>query len=460
MDIRPLTCFAGAHEPAVDVCAVTRASLAAWLEGQSLARAAFIKGAGFTAEAGKLLALADAKGGLEAFLTGASTEDPLWPGALASSLPEGAAYRLVGIAGPELERAALAWAMGAYQYTAYKEAKRAPARLALPEGSPSRETLAAAEAITLVRDLVNTPAGDLGPAELEESARHLARRHDAEVTSICGDDLLREGHRLIHAVGRAASRAPRLIDLNWGGAREPKVTLVGKGVVFDSGGLDIKPASNMLLMRKDMGGAATALGLAHMIMSAGLKVRLRVLLPAVENAISGDAFRPGDILKSYKGLTVEIGNTDAEGRLVLADALALADEEAPDLLIDLATLTGAARTALGPEIPALYTESDELAAALMAAGTEESDPLWRMPLYRPYAKWLETPFADINNAGSSSFAGSITAALFLKRFIEKAKAWAHLDIFAWNQAAHPARAIGGEAQAMRAIFRVLKSRYA
>jgi leucyl aminopeptidase len=460
VNLRAPNCFAEARERALPVIAVTRPRLTQWLETQTAQRVAFVKAAGFQAEPGRVLALAAPDGTLEAYLVGANGDDPLWAGSLASTLPEGMAFRLEGVEGEALERAALGWAMGAYQYTAYKAAKRGPARLALPAGQPSPETFAAAEAIYLVRDLVNTPASDLGPAELEEAARLIARRHDADMSSIIGDDLVRGGFGLIHAVGRAASRPPRLIDLSWGETSAPKVTLVGKGVVFDSGGLDIKPASSMLLMRKDMGGAATALGLAHMIMSAGLKVRLRVLIPAVENAIAGNAFRPGDILKSYKGLSVEIGNTDAEGRLILADALALADKETPDLLIDLATLTGAARVALGPELPALYCDNDELAAALLAAGAAEADPLWRLPLYKPYAKWLETPFADLNNTGQNTFAGSIVAALFLRAFIDKAKAWAHFDIYAWNQTAGTSRAIGGEAQGLRAIFRVLKDRYA
>lgn len=458
MDIRPLTCFAGDGEPATDVVPVMRAEFDAWLAAQAPSRAAFVQGAGFKAEPGKVLALPAPDGMLECFLAGANADEPFWAGELPSRLPEGT-YRLAGCSGDALSRSALAWAMGAYQFTAHKAAKRAPAKLLVPGGVPA-DVVAAAQAVALVRDLINAPAGDLGPAELEAATRNVARRHDADVAVIAGDDLLRKGFGLIHGVGRAASREPRLIDLKWGSADAPKVTLVGKGVVFDSGGLDIKPASNMLLMRKDMGGAAAALGLAHLIMSAGLKVRLRLLIPAVENAVSGNAFRPGDVLKSYKGLTVEIGNTDAEGRLILADAIALADEEAPDLLIDLATLTGAARTALGPELPALYSDNDELAEAILAAGAEEGDPVWRMPLWRPYAKWLETPFADINNSGSSAFAGSITAALFLQRFIEKAKAWAHFDIYAWSQNAHPAKSVGGDAQAMRALFRVLKARFA
>jgi leucyl aminopeptidase len=311
----------------------------------------------------------------------------------------------------------------------------------------------------MVRDLVNTPASDLGPAELEAAARQLVAAHRVRLRVTKGAALHR-GFPMIHEVGKASPRAPRLIDFTWGPARAPKVTLVGKGVCFDTGGLDIKPASGMALMKKDMGGAATALGLAQMIMQAKLPVRLRVLIPAVENAIAGNAFRPGDVLRSRKGLTVEIGNTDAEGRLILADALALADEEAPDLLIDMATLTGAARVALGPDLPPFYTDDEKLAADISRAAAAENDPLWPMPLWEPYFRLIESPVADISNSSESGFAGSITAALFLKRFVDRAKAYVHFDIFAWTPAARPGRPKGGEAQAMRALFAVIRDRYA
>jgi leucyl aminopeptidase len=318
--------------------------------------------------------------------------------------------------------------------------------------------LSAARASYLVRDLVNTPASDMGPAELEAAVRQVARTHKAKLTVTSGK-ALEKGFPMIHAVGMASPRAPRLIDFTWGPARAPKVTLVGKGVCFDTGGLDIKPASGMALMKKDMGGAANVLGLAQMIMEAKLKVRLRVLIPAVENAISGNAFRPGDVLRSRKGITVEIGNTDAEGRLVLGDALALADEESPDLLVDMATLTGAARVALGPDLPPFYTDDDALAEAIAHAGRAENDPVWRLPLWRPYQRLFESSVADMNNAGDSGFAGSITAALFLRRFVERAKAHVHFDVFAWTPSPLPGRPKGGEAQAMRALFRVIQSRY-
>ena len=314
------------------------------------------------------------------------------------------------------------------------------------------------EAVTLVRDLVNTPANDMGPADLEEAARTLAAEHGAGVRATVGDDLLRENFPLIHAVGRAAARQPRLIDLTWGETDHPRVTLVGKGVCFDSGGLDIKPQSAMRLMKKDMGGAATALALAHMVMSRKLRLRLRVFIPAVENSISGAAFRPGDIFTSRKGITVEIGNTDAEGRLILADALTLADEDHPELMFDFATLTGAARVALGPDLPPFFTDDDQFADELMAHAAAENDPLWRLPLWRPYDEMLESKVADINNVGSGGQAGAITAALFMRRFVS-AKSWAHFDVFAWSPRSRPGRPEGGECQAARAIYALLAARY-
>jgi leucyl aminopeptidase len=315
--------------------------------------------------------------------------------------------------------------------------------------------------VTLTRDLVNTPANDMGPAELEAAARALARPHGAKVRSIVGDALLKQNFPLIHAVGRAADagRAPRLIELRWGKAGDPKVTLVGKGVCFDTGGLDLKPENAMLMMKKDMGGAATVLALAHMVMDARLKVSLRVLIPAVENSVSGNAFRPLDVYPSRKGLNVEIGNTDAEGRLVLADALALADEDKPDLLIDMGTLTGAARVALGPELPPFYTDDEALAAEVARCAASENDPLWRMPLWRRYDRNLDSKVADLNNVASGGMAGSIICALFLKRFVSAAKSWLHFDIYAWTPAARPGRPEGGECQAARAVFALLKQRY-
>jgi leucyl aminopeptidase len=328
-----------------------------------------------------------------------------------------------------------------------------------PDGIDMPDITRMAEAAALARDLINTPSNDMGPEELALAARAVATRYGASFSTIVGDELTRQNFPLIHAVGMASTRAPRLIDLTWGDSAHPKVTLVGKGVCFDTGGLDLKPSSGMLIMKKDMGGAANVLALAQMVMDAKLKVRLRVLIPAVENAVAGNAFRPLDIFKSRKGTTVEIGNTDAEGRLVLADALALADEEKPDLLVDLGTLTGAARVALGPDLPPFYTNDETLAQDVARYAKEENDPLWRMPLWPPYDSWLDSKTADINNAPSGGFAGSITCALFLQRFVTDAKSWLHVDIYGWTPSAKPARPEGGECQAARAIYKVLSERY-
>jgi len=410
---------------------------------------------GFKAQAGRLLAVAGVKGEVKQVLAGADASDPFALGRLCRALPPGT-YGLDGALGnPEL--LALAWCLEAYAFGRYGKPSVAVSRLVCPKGVDREAVLRAARASWMVRDLVNTPASDMGPDELEQAARAVARAHKAKLTVTAGK-ALEKGFPMIHTVGKASPRAPRLIDFTWGPARARKVTLVGKGVCFDTGGLDIKPASGMLLMKKDMGGAATVLGLAQMIMAAKLEVRLRVLIPAVENSIAGNAFRPGDVLKSRKGISVEIGNTDAEGRLVLGDALSLADEEQPDLLVDMATLTGAARVALGPDLPPFYTDDDDLAAAIALASREVNDPVWRLPFWQPYYRLFESAVADMNNAGDSGFAGSITAALFLKRFVEKAKAYVHFDVFAWTPAARPGRPKGGEAQAMRAMFEVIRRR--
>src|SRR6516164_204238 len=358
-----------------------------------------------------------------------------------------------------LDARALAFALGSYRFTRYRKQDGKEVKLELPGNVDGEDLSRIVDGVTLARDLINTPANDLGPAELEAAARALAARNGAEVRAVVGDDPLEENFPLIHAVGRAAARPPRLIDLTWGEPSHPKITLIGKGVCFDSGGLDIKPESGMLNMKKDMGGAAAMLALAHMVMDRRMKLRLRVLIPAVENAISGSAFRPRDVYRSRKGLSVEIGNTDAEGRLILADAIALADEDAPDLIADMATLTGAARVALGTEIPPFYTDDDELAAVLSDCAKSENDPLWRMPLWRPYEALLESKVADVNNVASGNFGGSITAALFLRRFVAATKAWLHCDIYAWNQSTKPGRPEGAECQAARALYALLVSRY-
>jgi leucyl aminopeptidase len=378
-------------------------------------------------------------------------------GRLPGLLPAGT-YRFAG-AVEDARTAAIAFALGAYRFNRYRKSDAADVHLEVPEGVDGEDISRIAEGMFLARDLINTPTNDMLPSDLEAAVRVLAEKHGAKASAIVGDDLLKEKLTLIHAVGRAADNAPRLIDLTWGDAADPKLTLVGKGVCFDSGGLDIKPSSAMLMMKKDMGGAATVMALAHMIMSRKLKVRLRVLIPSVENAIGGNAFRPMDIYPSRKGLTVEIGNTDAEGRLILADALAVADEEKPDLLIDMGTLTGAARVAVGPDLVPLYTDDEKLAAEVLAHAASENDPLWRMPLWKPYNAMLDSKVADINNAPASSFAGSITCALFLQRFVTAAKQWLHLDIYAWVASAKPGRPEGGECQAARALYAYLCARY-
>ena len=423
---------------------------------------AFADAAGFEPSPGRHLLLPSAEGALAGVLFALEgSEEPnkdlFRPAALCGLLPAGA-YRFATSAhDPRL--AALAFALGCYRFTRYRKQEGAGLQLELPGNIDGEDLSRIAEGVNLARDLINTPANDMGPDELEEAARALAGRHGAAMRSVVGEDLIAQNFPLIHAVGRAAARAPRLIDFTWGDPDDPKITLVGKGVCFDTGGLDIKTESGMLNMKKDMGGAASMLALAHMLMDRGTNIRLRVLIPAVENAISAAAFRPRDIYRSRKGLTVEIGNTDAEGRLILADAIALADEEEPELIADLATLTGAARVALGTEVAPFYTDDDELASALAQCATSENDPLWRMPLWHPYDQLLDSKVADINNVSSASFAGSITAALFLRRFVSRAKAWLHCDIYAWNQTARPGRPEGGECQAARALYALLVSRY-
>ena len=354
---------------------------------------------------------------------------------------------------------ALAWALGTYAFTRYKKPKKRALKLVLPPGVDGEEISRVAAGIFLARDLINTPPNDMGPAELAAAAEVLAKRHGAKFSVVTGAALLKKNYPLIHAVGQGSARAPRLIELLWGDPRAPKVTLVGKGVCFDTGGYDLKPASGMATMKKDMGGAAVVLAIAGMAMDAKLNLRLRVLIPAVENSVSGTAYRPSDVFKSRKGLTVEIGNTDAEGRLVLADALSDADDEAPELLIDIATLTGAARMATGMELPPFFTDDEILAADLSRHAMAVNDPLWRLPLWRGYEPTLAGSVADLTNNPNYGFAGAITAALFLNRFVEKAKSWVHLDIAAWVDRPRPGRRAGGEANAARALYALLKERY-
>jgi leucyl aminopeptidase len=450
---------AGASAAAIPIWFVTAATYKDVRERLSPAARTFADAAGFEPKPGQYLAL-PGEGGLSGILFGlenaSDARDLFLPGRLPQQLPSGV-YRFAN--DPHDARlAALAFALGAYRFTRYHKSEGRKIKLDLPQSLDREDLERVVEAVTLVRDLVNTPANDMGPADLEEAARTLAAKHGAGARATVGDDLLRENFPLIHAVGRAAARQPRLIDLTWGDVDDPRVTLVGKGVCFDSGGLDIKPESSMLNMKKDMGGAATALALAHMIMSRKLRLRLRVLIPAVENSISGAAFRPRDIYTSRKGITVEIGNTDAEGRLILADALTLADEDNPELIFDFATLTGAARVALGPDVPPFFTDDDQLADKLMAHAAAENDPLWRLPLWRPYDEMLESKVADINNVGSGGQAGAITAALFMRRFVS-ANSWAHFDVFAWSPRSRPGRPEGGDCQAARAIYALLAARY-
>jgi leucyl aminopeptidase len=420
----------------------------------------WLSATGFKGDTGQIALLPGEKGGVSRVFfglgDGGGRADPFAFGRLARALPE-RTYRTDGSL-PDGRLAALAWLLEAYRFDAYRKAGPPAARLVSPPEVDRDQILAAAAAHYLVRDLVNTPSSDMGPEDLEKASRRIAEAHNAKLRTVEGRNL-EKGFPMVAAVGRASTRPPRLIDFSWGRERNPKVTIVGKGVCFDTGGLDIKPSAGMLLMKKDMGGAAHALALADLIMKAKLPVRLRVIIPAVENAISGNAFRPGDVLRSRKGITVEIGNTDAEGRLILADALALGDEESPDLMVDFATLTGAARIALGPDLPPFYTGDDAFAGTIAKHAKAESDPLWRMPLWDPYYSMIESGVADINNAGEGGFGGSITAALFLKRFVERAATYVHLDVFAWTPAAKPGRPKGGEAQGVRALCAAIRERY-
>ena len=416
----------------------------------------WLKANGFDARPHSHLLVPDAEGALASVWAGVSSADDPWLlSALPAVLPAGS-YALdpTGLVA-DAEAAAMSWLLGGYRFNRYKKQPAARATLHLPPGAQARQGVAIAEAIVLARDLVNTPAEDMGPAELAAAVHRVAKPHGAKVREVVGDALLKKGFPAVHAVGRAASQAPRMIEMNWGSPKHPRLTLVGKGVCFDSGGLDIKSAQGMQLMKKDMGGAANALALAQLVMARKLKVRLQLLIPAVENAIAGNAFRPGDVIRTRAGLAIEIGNTDAEGRVILCDALAYGAESKPALMIDMATLTGAARVALGPQLPALFCRDTAVARDLVDLGMKLQDPLWHLPLWAPYHADIESPVADIVNTGRSGMAGAVTAALFLQDFVPADMPWLHIDLYAWNNLPRPGRPVGGEAQTVRTLLQHL-----
>lgn len=437
---------------AVEIVPLRAQRLEAWVKGEAPSVGQWVRSSGFTAKPGSVCLVPGADGGLAQVLVGIEEGLDRWSiASLPAALPKGDYKLAESVDGNEAEAACFAWAIGAYRFQRYKKRDGHVARLMWPAGVDRAAIRRTVSGLTLARDLINTPAEDMGPPHLAEAAKAVARGHKAKFNVIVGDDLLKKNYPAIHAVGRAAARPPRLIDLAWGSSG-PRLNLVGKGVCFDSGGLDLKTAGGMLLMKKDMGGAALMLALAQMIMDAGLKVRLRLLIPAVENAVDGNAYRPLDVIRTRKGITVEIGNTDAEGRVILCDALAEAQSDKPDLILDAATLTGAARVALGPDLPALFCNDDDVADALLRHGRAEDDPLWRMPLHKGYRRLLDSKVADINNVSDGPYAGAITAALYLQEFIDPGTPWAHIDTMAWNTRDRPGRPEGGEALGLRALF--------
>jgi leucyl aminopeptidase len=453
-----------ANAKTVPITAIARKDYKRWLGEQPKPTQNWLKATEFEPESGHVALLPNRDGGLARVVFGLGSMERcpmIWSSAaLPGKLPKGR-YAFENTFEPALaDAAALGWALATYQFNRYrKKSTESFPTLVWPAGADRAGVERARDATFLVRDLINTPAGDLGPAELAEQAVAIAHRHEAEVAVIVGEELLDANYPAIYSVGKGSPREPRLVDIRWGDEDAPKLTLVGKGVVFDTGGLDIKTSGNMKLMKKDMGGAAMMLALAQMVMSAKLPVRLRLLLPIVENSVSGDSYRPLDVIDTRKGLTVEIGNTDAEGRLILCDALFEADEEQPDLLIDFATLTGAARVALGTDLPALFANDDEVARAILEAGEQVDDPLWRMPLFRGYRRQLDSKVADLNNVTNSPYGGAISAALFLQEFVRNQTKWVHVDVMGWNLAAKPGRPLGGEAMGVRAVFEMLRRRY-
>ncbi len=438
----------------------------AWLEVQSPAVRSWVRSQGFQAEKNKLLLVPTPSGdGIAGAVLGLGptpdlSEPTIWTSAgLPDRLPAGR-YRFAGtFSAVGATHLTLGWEYGSYRFTRYRKPPGELPSLVAPAGTDLEYVRLASQALAEARDLINTPANDLGPAELGEAVQRLALQHEAECRITVGAELLRQNYPLIYEVGKGSAREPRLIDMRWGKRGAPQVTLVGKGVCFDTGGLDIKPSSGMILMKKDMGGAALVLALARMLMDADAPIQLRLLIPAVEDSISGRSYRPSDVLRSRLGLTVEVGNTDAEGRLVLADALAEADREQPDLLIDLATLTGAARVALGPELPAIYSTPPGLAEELRAIGEREADPMWPMPLWAGYDEDLASRVADLNNVSSTQFAGSIIGALFLKRFVSRTRDWLHADVYAWNAKERPGRPVGADPHTVRALYRLVRQRF-
>jgi leucyl aminopeptidase len=446
-----------AFEKAIPILATDSKRLPRLLETLSPAERRWAEASGFDGSPHSFHIVIDGKGAASRVLVGVrEAGDPWALAALPLKLPRGR-YELgkgpVAIAAAD---AAFAWDLGGYQYTRYRKAKRKPADLQLDRSARVTESLQMADAVRLVRDLVNTPTEDMGPEHLSDIAREQAELFGGEFDEWIGDELLAQNFPAIHTVGRAAARAPRLLEINWGNPKHPRIAIVGKGVCFDTGGLDLKTAEGMRLMKKDMGGAAHAIALARLIMQRNLPVRLQMLVPAVENAVSGNAFRPGDVIRTRKGITVEIGNTDAEGRVILCDALAYAAEQKPKTIIDFATLTGAARVALGPELPVMFSNDEKLAAKMLAAAQDLDDPMWRMPLWRNYRRFFDSDIADINNAGRGGFAGSIVAALFLDYFIPEGTPWVHFDVYSWNDAGRPGRPQGGEAQGLRAVLAAIQ----
>lgn len=458
MDHEPVTL---ATRPVTNVRLINEAGFDRWRDQSSPDQIRWLEASGFKPKAGNFSLIPGVDGGVTMAVYMVGDRAGVWDAArIVSQLPGGEWW----VDDPDklLDRGdlLLGWTLGSYHFDRYKKSERDWPRLAVPEAPiDPLGALELGRAINFGRDLVNTPTSDMGPEQLVDAVTAMGKSFGASITVIEGEELLKQNYPMIHAVGRASAQAPRLLDLRYGPEDAPKVTLVGKGVCFDTGGLDIKPANAMAMMKKDMGGAASMAALAQALISVGPKIRLRLLIPAVENSISAESFRPGDVLTSRKGLTVEIGNTDAEGRLVLADALAEACEESPDLLIDAATLTGAARVALGTELPVMFAKNDTTADAIMAAGSSCDDPLWRMPLHQSYRKLIKGQIADLNNAGSKPFAGSITAALFLESFVDESTDWVHLDIFGWNDESRPGRPRGGEATAVRALFEMINKRY-